>query len=270
MNGPDPAPRLRGTAGGVIRPTVRTIVALIVREMAVSYGRSPGGYIWMVLEPVLGTALLTAIFALALRAPPLGTNFAIFYASGLLPFTMYLTISNKVAQSVNYSKALLNYPRVTFVDAILARLILTVLTQLMVICLVFGGIMLFYDTRTVLELDRVLLSVSMASVLGLGVGVMNCFLITMFPIFQQVWGILMRPLFFLSGVLLLYDDLPKAAQDVLWYNPLMHVTGEMRAALYPEYVGDYVSPGFVFLTSMLLILIGLIFLRRYHRDMLEN
>lgn len=270
MSQPDPAPRLRSTAGGIIRPTVRTVFALIVREMAVSYGRSPGGYLWMVLEPVLGTALLTSIFALALRSPPLGTNFAIFYASGLLPFTMYLMISNKVAQSVNYSKALLNYPRVTFVDAILARLILTVLTQLMVICIVFGGIMAIFDTRTVLELDRVLLSLSMATVLGLGVGVMNCFLTTMFPIYQQIWGIMMRPLFFVSGVLLLYDDMPKAAQDILWYNPLMHVTGEMRAALYPEYVGEYVSPTYVFVTAMVLTLAGLIFLRRYHRDMLEN
>lgn len=270
MSRPASEPRLQGTTGGILRPTIRTVFALIVREMAVSYGRSPGGYVWMVLEPVLGTALLTAVFALALRTPPLGTNFAIFYASGLLPFNMYLVVSNKVAQSVNYSKALLNYPRVTFVDAILARLILAVLTQLLVICIVIGGIMAIYETRTVLQLDRAMLAMFLAAIFGLGVGIVNCFLITMFPIFQQVWSIITRPLFFLSGVLLLYENLPEVAQRFLWYNPLVHVTGEMRAALYPEYVGDFITPIYVVFVSMALILIGLIFLRRYHRDMLEN
>ena len=33
--------------------TFRTISALIMREMQTTYGRSPGGYLWAVLEPVL-------------------------------------------------------------------------------------------------------------------------------------------------------------------------------------------------------------------------
>lgn len=261
---------LRETGRSILRPTARTVSALIVREMAVSYGRSPGGYIWMVLEPVLGIALLTAVFAVALRSPPLGTNFAIFYASGILPFNMYMMVSNKVAQAVNYSKALLNYPRVTFVDAILARFILTVLTQFLVTFIVIGGIMAIYETRTELQLDRAIASLSMAAILGLGVGALNCFLFGMFPIFQQIWSIITRPLFFVSGVLFLYQSLPQIAQDVLWYNPLIHITGEMRAALYPQYIGDYIDPAYVIGVSLALILVALIFLGRYHRDMLEN
>jgi hypothetical protein len=47
----------------------RTITALILREMATTYGRSPGGYLWAVLEPVAGVALLSLVFSLALRNP---------------------------------------------------------------------------------------------------------------------------------------------------------------------------------------------------------
>ena len=57
---------------------VRTILALILREMSTTYGRSAGGYIWAVLEPAAGIALLAFAFSLALRAPSLGTNFALF------------------------------------------------------------------------------------------------------------------------------------------------------------------------------------------------
>ena len=58
--------------------TPRIIVALILREIGTSYGRSPGGYIWALAEPVLGIALLTAIFSIGFRIPPLGNNFSIF------------------------------------------------------------------------------------------------------------------------------------------------------------------------------------------------
>lgn len=41
------------------------------------------------------------------RTPPLGTNFAIFYATGVVPFMTYLDMSGKVANSIRYSKPLL-------------------------------------------------------------------------------------------------------------------------------------------------------------------
>ena len=47
----------------------RTVVALILREMATTYGRSAGGYVWAILEPVLGVALLSVVFGMALDIP---------------------------------------------------------------------------------------------------------------------------------------------------------------------------------------------------------
>ena len=115
---------------------LRTIVALILREMTTSYGRSPGGYIWAVAEPVVGIALLTFIFSLAFHAPPVGPSFALFYASGLVPFLVYVDISNKISQSVNFSAPLLTYPRVTIIDAVLARALLNIATQALVMSLI--------------------------------------------------------------------------------------------------------------------------------------
>ena len=48
----------------------RTVLALMLREMATTYGRSAGGYLWAILDPVLGIALLSVLFSLALRHPP--------------------------------------------------------------------------------------------------------------------------------------------------------------------------------------------------------
>lgn len=248
----------------------RTIGALILREMNTSYGRSPGGYIWAVVQPAGGIAILVVIFSVGFRSPPLGTNFAMFYATGLLPFMAFMDVAGKIGQSLNYSKPFLAYPRISFMDAIIARFILNYLTQLLVSYLLFAAILLLYETRTTLEMGRIAMAYAMVGSLGFGIGVLNCFLMSQFRVWQQVWSILMRPMFIISGIFFMYETIPEPIRSYLWYNPLMHVAGEMRAAFYVSYGGDYVSPGYVFAISILTSAFGLLFLRRYHRDILHS
>lgn len=265
-------------AGPALRPVrrtiplsgLRTVVALVLREMTSSYGRSPGGYVWIVLEPVLGILFLTSLFTvLGLRSPALGTNFAIFLATGLLPFITFTDISNKVAQSINYSRALLSYPRVTYVDAIMARICLSVLTNLLVGVLILGAIRMTFETRTTVMLEPIILTYAMAIAFGIGVGLLNCYLMTQFQIWQRVWSIATRPLFLLSGILILYENIPSPWNDYFLWNPLVHITAMMRRGFYVGYDAVYVDMVFVFGTGLALGLTGLVFLHRYHRDLLE-
>ena len=264
----DTSGRLRGIQTRSFA-TLRTISALILREMATTYGRSAGGYIWTVLEPAGGIAMMTLIFSLGFRSPPLGINFPIFYASGLVPFLMYLDMSGKISVSLMFSRQLLAYPAVTYVDAILARFILNMLTQLMVAYLIFSGILILFETRTTLELDRLALGFAMTAALALGVGGMNCFLMFMYPLWQRMWGIVNRPLFLLSCIFYTFESVPQPYQDILWYVPTVHLTGTYRAAFYPGYDATYVSPIYVFGISGLMLMMGLLFLRRYYRDILN-
>ena len=250
--------------------TPRVILALMLREMSSTHGRSVGGYIWLILEPILGIALLTLIFSYGFRTPRLGINFPIFFATGILPFLFFNTVSGNVASAINYSRALLGYPRVTYVDTIIARALLSTLTQLLVSFILLTAIVLYFETRTVFILQYALLAYAMAFALALGIGVFNCFLFSMFPLWQRAWTILTRPLFIISGVFFLYESFPRALQQILWYNPLLHVTGEMRNAFYLQYEPNWVSPLYVFSVAAITGALGMVFLHRYHRDMLER
>ena len=44
----------------------------------------------------------------------------------------------------------------------------------------------------------------------------------------------------------------------------------MRVAFYGAYHPDYLSPGYVFGVSLFLCVAGLLFLRRYHRDLIAG
>ncbi len=249
--------------------TSRTVMAMILREMSTTYGRTPGGYLWAILEPVGGIVMMSVLFSAFMRSPPLGTNFMIFYASGVLPFTMFNTISGKMAQTVMYSRQLLAYPRVTIIDALLARFILNFLTQLIVSAIIFTGILLNYETGTVLHVPQIILAFVMAASLGLGVGILNCFLTMRFPVWSSIWKVVTQPLMLVSGVLFQYAAIPLPYRDYIWYNPLIQVTGMMRSAFYLNYDASYVSLTYVFGVSLILIVTGLLFLQRYYRDLQE-
>jgi capsular polysaccharide transport system permease protein len=249
--------------------TPRTISALVLREMSTTYGRSPGGYIWAVLEPVLGITVLTLIFSTGFRSPGLGVSFPLFYATGILPFLMFNDISGKIAESLRFSRSLLEYPRVTYLDALLARFILNAMTQALVAYLLFTGILVLFETRTILNFPFIFAGFGMALALGFGVGVFNCYMTTRFALWQRVWAIATRPLFIISCIFFVFDTIPQPYRDYLWWNPLVHVVGMTRSGFYPYYEADYVSVIYVMLISFILSVAGLLLLNRFHKDILQ-
>ncbi|MBS1301745.1 ABC transporter permease [Loktanella sp. SALINAS62] len=248
---------------------IRAIVALILREMSSTYGASPGGYIWAVLQPVGMLALLSLAFSLIVRAPSLGTSFVLFYATGFLPFTLYSEIEGKTSGAILYSKALLAYPRMTWIDTIIARLILNTLTQAAVFCIVIAGIIVIFELRLTITVGPILIGLAMAILLGLGVGLMNAVLFGLFPVWKTIWRIITRPLFLASGIFFILEDMPPFVQEILWWNPLMHVSGLVRVGFYSVYHPNYISLTYGFGLALVLILLGLIFLRANYTKVLE-
>lgn len=262
-------PQKPGKAGPRFR-SVRIIVALMLREISTTYGRSVGGYLWAVLEPVLGVALLTVIFSLTLAKPSLGTNFPLFYATGFLPFVMYNDMSAKIAQSIRFSKPFLAYPSVTFLDSMIARLLLNALTHTAVLAIVMTGIFVIFQLPLIIDMGPVVEALLLLTLLAAGVGTVNCYLISTFPVWERAWQIVTRPLFLVSGIFFLYDMMPPQAQAILWYNPLIHCIGLLRTGVYPTYKADYVSHGYVIAVSVGLLLLGLLLLVRNYRRLLER
>lgn len=268
----DPAPVPDAVGPARRFRTQRTVAALVLREMSTTYGRTPGGYIWAILEPVLGIALFTLILTegLRIRTPGLGVSFPLFFATGILPFQLFNKLANKISRSLNFSRPLLRYPGVTYVDAILARAILNTLTYLLVFALVIGGLLALFDTRTILHFPPILTALAMAVALGVGIGVLNCYLFAAFPLWESLWDIATTPLFLISGVIFLYDSLPRVAQDILWWNPLIHVIGLMRRGFYPGYDAAYVSVPYVMGLAAGCMVLGMLLLHRYHKDILQR
>lgn len=251
-----------------LKSGLRSIAALVLREMSTRYGRTPGGYLWAILEPLGMIIILSFAWSLLARTPTLGTSFLLFKATGFMVLQTFTVLGGQVGHALTFSKPLLRYPRVAWIDAVAARFMLNTLVIYVVTFLILSGVILYEDIDTLLGWGPIFLAMALAAVLGLGVGCLNAFLFMRFPVWQQIWAILTRPLFLISGVIILYEDMPPFAQMVLWYNPILHLTGMMRDGFYPMYRPEYISLIFVLTCSLVPMVAGLLLLRRHHRTLL--
>lgn len=257
--------------GGPLRlKRLRVITALVMREMGAKFGRSAGGYLWAIAAPLGGILLLSIAFSLALRKPALGTSFLLFYATGVVPFSMFRSMSGGVAGAISSNRGLLTYPVVTALDAVFAKFLLNFLTIALVGFVLFFGIIRVFDLYVNLDFAAILVAFGMASLLGLGVGAMNCVLFGFYPTWKNVWGVLTRPIFIISGVFFTYESVPPAFQALIWWNPLVHIIGVMRTGFYGTYEPTFVSYPYVLGIALGLFLVGSYLVRRHASFLVEQ
>lgn len=211
---------------------------------------------WAVLDPVLTIAILTSVFSAIARVPPLGRSFTLFFATGYAAFYIYRSTSEQVASAVEANRALLNYPVVGPYDAIIGRVILQAVTLFVVNLLLFGFLWFIVPFEKI-DLAPILLASVIAIMLGVGVGAANIVWFHLNSTYQQIWGIINRPAFIVSGVFFLPETIPHPFQGILLWNPLVHIVGLFRTGFYPTYRASYVDMPYVVGLAIFSIVFGL-------------
>lgn len=231
---------------------VRVVCALLVREMEARFGSKPGGYVWALLDPAAHVALMTLLFQAITHTPALGTSFPLFFATGYIGFQFYQAMTSYLNGSVKANRSLLSYPNVAPIDTITARSLLQLMTTVLVACIVLGVIIASLRTPPSLHWPAILEAVLVASILGIGTGMINNVMFVKYPLYEQMFTIINRPLFLLSGVFFLPDSLPLPYRDIVLLNPLIHVTMLFRTGFYEGYraigLDTAYLHGFAFLT----------------------
>ena len=250
--------------------TVRVVMALILREIGSRDSRSSLGFLWSIIEPVATVAILSIAFALFTRTPRLGTNFPLYYVTGIVPFHIYSQISNRVSGSIRFSRQLLGFPSVTVMDTLLARFLLNYFINIIVFIILSYGVLHYYDLRVNVQMPPVIEALVMAGALAIGIGTFNSVLFIMFPAYDYVWTMVSRPMMIASGVLILIEDLPDWLYNILWWNPAAHIVAMMRHGFYPFYDTNWVSPFYVFMVAGIAFVLGLITLQKYVYDALDR
>jgi capsular polysaccharide transport system permease protein len=203
--------------------------------MSTRFGRKPGGYVWAIAEPAAHIAVMTFIFSVFSRSPAVGTSFPLFFATGFLSFQYYRGAESYIRSAVKANYALLSYPRVAPIDPVIARALLQFLTTTLVGAIVIGVIIAYMRTPPEIDWMKVIESILLATFFGLSMGMINCVLFSLSSLYEQVFNMLNRPLYYMSGVFYLVDAIPQPYRSIVLLNPMSHVIMLARKGFYSGY-----------------------------------
>ncbi len=245
----------------------RVIVALVLREARVRYGRSRLGYTWAVVEPAIMISFLTVVFsAFRNTQPAAGGSFAIFFASGVLPFQMFRTASSRISSAIEANRPLFNYPLVRQMDTILARLVLEVSTHIVVMVVVFSFQVFYFHASPPADIGMVLVAIGLMAALALGIGMNIAVLTQILPSITEFYAVLMGAAFFLSAVIYPLAVVPTYYRQLLLWNPLVHGVEAFRAGFFAGYRADELDLGYLGMFALSTVAIGMIAARVVKKD----
>jgi ABC-type polysaccharide/polyol phosphate export permease/Flp pilus assembly protein TadD len=241
-----------------LRTQGRVIHALIIRETRTRFGDSRLGYGWALLEPILHILMLSLVFAVMMRGqPPIGSEFFIFYYTGIIPYHLFIHTSTSMTYAITSNGSLLQLPSVSTFDVIMARGLLELLTDTLVAIILlagFGAVGL-----GVLPQDVPALSASVVTVwlFGFGVGFINAVLNAFCKSWDKIWVQLTRLLYFVSGIFYVPGMMPDWIRDILAWNPLLHAVDWFRASFFAEYEPHWLDRSYLATLAVVALVAGL-------------
>jgi capsular polysaccharide transport system permease protein len=250
---------------------LRVIGALVRREMRVHFGERRLGYLWAVLEPALHLFVLTTLFIYVFhRHVPIRSDFRLFFLSGLIPYFLYYRTASSMTSAVSGNRNILRLPAVKIFDVVLARGLVEFSTELTVGVVLFAGLYLFgvsealpRDPLIAIEATLVILTFSF------GVGMINIVLSAYIVNWSFIFGTFFGPLYLLSGIFFVVEEVPPPFRDYLLYNPAAHFLIWFRMAFYSDYPHTFLDRSYVIWVAVACLTIGLVLLRATRRKLLE-
>ncbi len=248
------------------RLALRTLVS---RDLQKVYRGFRLGYLWSILEPLGMTVVLWFVFDILLGGRRMGEHpYFLFLSVAVLPwwwFTKGITQTTKVFRGntapltislLPTQASVLRVLLVSLADFILS---LPIIVVAMLVTWTFPGpwIILFP------------VAIALQFVLMYGLGLFVASVSALVPDFARIVRIIMRALFYLTPVLYAISNIPKGAQRLAEFNPLVGILGMYRVGFWPDET-ESASQFIVGIAVIVVILcVGLVTFRRLESKILK-
>jgi capsular polysaccharide transport system permease protein len=243
----------------------RVIGALLMREIITRYGRHNVGFMWLFVEPMLFTLGVTALWTATKGTHGSNLPIVAFAVTGYSSVLLWRNGANRCAKAIEPNLSLLYHRNVRVVDLFAARLILEIAgstISLVVLSLFFIAIgWMRWPADVLMMIFAWLLLAWFAISLGLIVGAVS----ERSEMFERIWHTITYLMFPLSGAVFMVAWLPKAAQELILWVPMVHGVEMLRHGYFGGTVHTYENPAYLMLVNLLLIFVGLALVRESGR-----
>lgn len=242
----------------------RVIYALAMREVHTLYGNTRLGYLWAIIQTGFSIAIFWGMREFLGAHAPHGMGMAVFLLCGFIPWYMFSDTIIRCLSAVRGNQALLTFPQVTELDLMIARLIVVWGTQLLCAGIILGIAASLGEPVELRHLESLAATLFVAPLLGWGVGLVFASLARFWSTLERLVPILMRILFFVSGLFFQVSELPARFSKPLLYNPLAQIIEWQRYGFSASCAPPMYSIAYILAWCFVSISLGLL-LERYAR-----
>lgn len=240
--------------------------ALFMREAVARLmsGRLAG--VWLLVEPLAHTLFLALLFGFVFARTLPGVDYVLFVMVGLMAWKLFQATMNRSMNAVSANQALFSFRQVKPVDAVLVRCGLEGFLEV----IVFGVliVLMAFVGKDLVPSDppRVLLVGTLLWLLGAGFGLMFSVMVTLLPDSDKLLGIVLQPLYFMSGIMYSMQVVPEPYRSWLLLNPVANGIELLRAAYFPGFhAASGASLGYLSFWVLCTLALGLALHVRYER-----
>jgi len=236
---------------------VLVIKALFNREITTRFGEYQLGFVWMLLEPLLSVIVIGFLMgSFGGRAVP-EIPYPFFVLNGKLLLNLFTGPLNSSINAMRSNKGLLIYPSVRALDPFIARFVYELMTTLFsftVFCII--GMWIGIDV-SLGSLDTLAACYLITWLMGCGLGLILAVATAYYKEVEKIVDIILSPLVFVSAVMFPTAALPTSLQNILLFNPLVHVVELSRKALFPFYNAADTNLFYPFSVAIVVVALGL-------------
>tara|TARA_B100001989_G_C24539853_1_gene466888 strand:- start:1220 stop:2536 length:1317 start_codon:yes stop_codon:yes gene_type:complete len=247
------------------------ISALVYRELKTRVSEVKFGVFGVFIEPLGVLGVFLVIFSL-LRGRRADLDIELFLISGIVLYTLFSEIALRSMNAIRANEALFFYRPVKPIDTVIARTIVESHLYGIVFFVIVGFIFL-YKEEWILQDFFLLLSSYLALVIfafGLGINLMIAG--HKFPVLHQFLPIIIRPVWFISGVFFGVSRIPYSIRPWISWSPILQAIELTRHSFSTNYYipTDVISLSYLWTFAIILTTWGLFIYLRSERFLLTK
>lgn len=248
----------------------RVIWALLLREIMTRYGRHNIGFLWVFVEPMLFTLGVTALWTATESFHGSSLPIVAFAITGYSSVLLWRNMPSRCIGSLTPNLSLLYHRNVRPLDIYAARLLLEAAGTTMS----FVFLIVFFVFIGWLEMPEDVLQIAAAWLMlawfGAGLAALLGALSEVSETIEKLWHPMSYLLFPLSGAAFLVDALPKPAQDIILWFPMVHGVEYLREGYFGSQVTAHYDLVYMGIANLTLTILGLAQLSKVSRTVVPE
>ena len=238
---------------------------LALREVQLRYRQTFLGVVWVILQPLLTTAIFTVVFGVLMKTPSDNVNYVLFAFVGLLPWSVFSQSLQRAGISLTREINLITkifFPRIIIPIASAASTLVDFLVSFFILII----LLIIYKVPLSINILSLPVLLFFTMLLSIGVGIIFAALNVYYRDFTYVLPFVIQVWMYASPLAYSSKLIPQSWTWVYDLNPLVGIINGFRWAVLGTTDFPLKSLVYSITASVVILILGLALFRRLERS----